>query len=400
MNIALTCQAARQPSTPVPLMSSGVSIAGVAIDVQILDSMQGAEPFWRALEHGQSLVTPYQRFDQLAAWQRHVGSPGGITPFIVVASDATGQPLFLWPFGLARRGPLRLIRFLGSKHSNFNLGLWRRDILDAITAEDITGILHRLNGGADLVMLFNQPMYWDGARNPFLQLPHQASVDMSAVLDLRAATGQPVLQALSASLRSRLRNKERKLRELPGYRYIQAASAEDIDRLLDVFFELKATHMAAQGLENVFAEPGVTDFLREACHGRLPDQRPVIEIHALESATEVLAVFGAIVDDYRCSTMFNTYTLGENMRHSPGLLLLVHMIDACSVRGIRTFDIGVGRAHYKSFFCREPEPLYDSFIALSRSGRLAAAAFAAAFCAKRTIKENAALWAAVQTWRS
>jgi CelD/BcsL family acetyltransferase involved in cellulose biosynthesis len=191
----------------------------------------------------------------------------------------------------------------------------------------------------------------------------------------------------------------RKLQKLRGYRYIQAATAEDIDRLLDSFFALKASHMAAQGSGNVFAEPGVAEFLREACHRKLANGRPLIEIHALEVADEVLALFGTIIDDYRCSSMFNTYTLGENARYSPGLILLGHMVNECAERGVRSFDIGVGRAHYKSFFCREPEPLVDTFLALTARGRLAAAGFAAAFSAKRAIKHNRTLWAAVQILR-
>src|SRR5215472_1582736 len=131
---------------------------------------------------------------------------------------------------------------------------------------------------------------------------------------------------------------------------------------------LKSAHMAAQGLGNVFAEPGVTAFLRAACQARLPDGRPLIEIHALEGGGEVLALFGATVDDYRFSSMFNTYTLGENARHSPGLVLLMHMVAACAERGLRSFDIGVGRAHYKSFFCREPDPLFDTFLPLTGVG--------------------------------
>ena len=46
--------------------------------------------------------------------------------------------------------------------------------------------------------------------------------------------------------------------------------------------------------------------------------------------------------------MFNTYTLSEHSRHSPGLILLMHMIEDCAARGVRSFDIGVGRARYKS----------------------------------------------------
>ena len=94
--------------------------------------------------------------------------------------------------------------------------------------------------------------------------------------------------------------------------------------------------------------------------------------------------------------MFNTYTLGENARHSPGLVLLMHMVAECADRGLRSFDIGVGRAHYKSSFCQEPEPLFDTFLPLTLRGRLAAGAFSTAFAAKRMIKQNPALWSAVQ----
>jgi CelD/BcsL family acetyltransferase involved in cellulose biosynthesis len=97
--------------------------------------------------------------------------------------------------------------------------------------------------------------------------------------------------------------------------------------------------------------------------------------------------------------MFNTYTLSPQARHSPGLILLQHMIEACAQRGTRSFDIGVGRAHYKSFFCKEAEPLFDTFLPLTPRGRLAAPAFRATFFAKRMIKTKPALWAAVQFLR-
>jgi len=75
------------------------------------------------------------------------------------------------------------------------------------------------------------------------------------------------------------------------------------------------------------------------------------------------------------------------------------MITACAARGLRSFDIGVGRARYKSFFCKEPEPLFDVFYPLTRRGRLAAHAFGAAFATKRVIKAQPALWGTVQALR-
>jgi len=394
MNIAACRQPAWEPLTP-----AGELGAAMVDRLEVFDTMAGAEPSWRALENGRLLATAYQRFDLLSTWHRHVGADTGITPFVVVGFDRAGEPLFLWPFGHIRKGPLKVIRFLGSKHSNFNVGLWRRHILPIISAADILGVMHRLMDDVDLAVLCNQPLCWDGASNPFALLPHQASVDMSARLSLQRTSRPPIEEILSTSMRSRLRNKERKLRKQAGYRYIRASSGEDIDRLLDSFFVLKARHMAAQGLDNVFAEPGVAKFLREACHCQLANGRPLIEIHALEVADEVLALFGTIIDEYRCSSMFNTYTLGTNARYSPGLLLLGHIINECHARGVGSFDIGVGRAHYKSFFCPEPDPLFDTFLALTPRGRLAAPVFAAAFSGKRAIKQNRMLWGGVQMLR-
>ena len=395
MDIAVSCHPGRDRSAPAKPRS-----ANKVARLEVFEDMAAAEPVWRSLEDGRALATPYQRFELLAAWQAHVGARTGVAPFIVAGFDHAGEPLFLWPFGRTQKGALKVVHFLGSKHANFNVGLWRRDAAAALTVSDLRDIFQRVGqAGVDLFALLSQPHAWDGIANPFGLLPHQPSVDMSARLSLADAGDDDADRGLTRSMRSRLRGKERKLQILDGYRYVRAASAEEIDRLLERFLTLKSRHMAAQGLVNVFAEAGVAEFLRHACHRKLADGRPLIEIHALEGGGDVLALFGATVDDYRFSSMFNTYTLGEHARHSPGLILLMHMVADCAGRGVRSFDIGVGRAHYKSFFCREAEPLFDTFLPVTPRGRIGAAAFGLAFATKRVIKQNRTLWAAVQTLR-
>jgi CelD/BcsL family acetyltransferase involved in cellulose biosynthesis len=397
MSIAVNYHPGQENVSPICLPR-----AGRIARIEVLDDIQAAEAFWRALERDDAWATPYQRFDLLAAWQFHVGARKGIVPFIVIGFDAAGQPLFLWPLGRKRIGPIRLAGFLGSKHASYNIGLWRRDLAAAISASDIRDLMARIaarpGNPVDLLALHSQPLTWAGLANPFGLMPRQLSAEDGACLHLTSPT-RGIEGAVSPAVQSRLRGKERKLKKLAGYRYIQAVSAADIDRLLDAFFALKAVHMRSQGLTNVFADPGVAAFVRQACHVRLPDGRPLIEIHALEGDGEVLALYGAVVDPYRFSAMFNTYTLSRHARQSPGLILLQHMIGACADRRARSFDIGVGRAHYKSFFCKEPEPLFDTFLAFTPRGRLAAPAIQATFAAKRMIKGRPALWAAVQFLR-
>jgi CelD/BcsL family acetyltransferase involved in cellulose biosynthesis len=205
MDIAVSDRPAREQTTP-----AATRRADKVARVETFHDMPAAELFWRRLEGANSLSTPYQRFDLLAAWQHHVGERTGVTPFIIVGLDQAGEPLCLWPFGRIRKGPLHLVSFLGSKHANFNIALWRRESLAAIGAGDIGDILARVaDHGVDLVALFDQPFAWDGLANPFALLPHQASVDASA--HLRARPGISESHCFGFCCRARF------LRELGDY---------------------------------------------------------------------------------------------------------------------------------------------------------------------------------------
>jgi CelD/BcsL family acetyltransferase involved in cellulose biosynthesis len=98
--------------------------------LDIFDDIGAAESYWRAVA-GQHLRNR-RTYEFLKLWHCHVGADTGVSPFIVVAFNATGTPLFLWPFGTRKVAGLRLAEFLGGKHANFNMALWRRDIAATI----------------------------------------------------------------------------------------------------------------------------------------------------------------------------------------------------------------------------------------------------------------------------
>ena len=281
------------------------------------------------------------------------------------------------------------MRFLGGKHANYNFGPWRRDFgCDADVLRALIDWLAEARPALDAIELLNQPESWDGLANPLRALAHQSSPSDGYRLAL-AGTPEALLErVLSNSMRGRLRTKERKLEKLPGYRYLRAKTGAEVDRFLNSFFAQKAARLAEQGIDNVFASPGVADFIREACLLGLEHERPVIEIHALECEGDVLAIFAGVNDGQRFSSMFNTYTFGENARQSPGLLLLTHVIGDCLARGVSAYDHGVGEAQYKSFFSDATEPLFDSFFGLSPRGQALAAVIAAKATLKRWVKRS------------
>jgi CelD/BcsL family acetyltransferase involved in cellulose biosynthesis len=389
--------AAAMPRPAAPAFSGKSPIARI----DIIRTMSGAELVWRAFGHHDHLATPYQNFELLAAWQESVGISENVAPFIVVAYDGTGHPLILLPLIVSRENGAQIARFMGGKHSTFNMPIWRRDFAETATPGDIEFVLDAIRNapdGIDVLALTQQPKNWLGIVNPFARLSGQPSTNPCPRMTMRP--GCKPEERVSTSTRRRLRNKERKLQGLPGYRYLVATDDADINRLLDQFFTIKPARMALSNLPNVFADDATKEFIRSACMAKIPGGGRAIELHALECDDELISIFATVADGDRFSTMFNTYTISENARYSPGLILLRNMIDHFGERGYTAYDFGVGSEEYKMTFCKEDEPLVDSFIPLTARGRFAALGLSSLTHAKRLVKQNPVLMQMAQLLRS
>ncbi len=371
--------------------------------VAIFDTMDAARSDWRDLENQDCFATPFQRFEFLAAWQTNIGAPEGHRPLIVVGYDAARRPLLLLPLAVKRVRGVRVAEFMGGKHATYNMAIMRRSLAETIGKADLDLVIdaiHAQGPGVDIVVFERQPERWHGLPNRFLTLlPSQPSVNECPSLNMPPNAAPTDL--IKNSVRRFLRNKkERKLQDLPGYRHLKAETDAEIDHVLEAFFRIKPLRMAAQGLPDIFADPAVQAFVRESCRAKLPSGDRAIILHALESDTEMLAIFAGMADGTRFSTMFGTYTMSANARYSPGMVLTRVMVDYYAERGYAAFDLGVGTDPYKHTFCKDDEPLLDSFIGLSMRGKITVATLSGISRTKRAIKQNPTLMRGIGKVRS
>ncbi|MCW5693112.1 MAG: GNAT family N-acetyltransferase [Pseudolabrys sp.] len=390
MSVAVATRSPAADTAPRPARPVGV--ASALARIEIFRDMASAQPFWQALERGGAFKTPYQAFDFLDLWQRHIGAGEGVSPFIVTGFDADDRPLFLLPFG-RRRGAagLRVVEFLGGKHSNFNMGLWRADFLGALTVSDLEAVRDRLRSEADVVVLNNQPLAWAGRDNPFALLPHQASPSFGFAGPLTADFETLFNERTSAVGRRKMRKKERTLAEAGVVTFARAASDDEIRRVAEDFYAQKSARMRAIGLPDVFAAQDVRDFVTAGALTPTADRSRLIELYTLSVDDTIVATMGGVCANGRFSAMFSSIIHGRFGTESPGEQLLVRVVRDCCERGLHTFDLGVGEASYKSMFC-EPEPMFDSYWPLSAKGRAFAATRRGFAAAKRAVKQNPALW--------
>lgn len=382
----MTMAAAMQSRTAEsPARSKASRIA----HVDLISNIAEAEAAWRVLEQPGHLFTPYQRFDLLGSWARSVGEREGARPLVVIARDAEQMPLAVLPLALRQGHGVRTARFMGGKHTTFNMGLWNAELAAQAVTADLDVLFAPLHDQVDVLALTQQPKRWHDQQNPFALLPQQSAINGCPLLAMEP--GGPPASRISNSFRRRLKSKEKKFQTLAGYRYHLATTDADVTRLLDWFFRVKPARMAEQKLPNVFAEPGVEQFIRSACLAPRGEGR-VIDIHALECDDEVIAIFAGVADGQRFSTMFNTYTMSEHARYSPGLILMRYIIDRYAERGYRSLDLGIGTDEYKRMFCKDDEDIFDSFVPLTSRGKLAAMAMSSLNHGKRLVKQNQMLF--------
>jgi CelD/BcsL family acetyltransferase involved in cellulose biosynthesis len=381
------------PSTAPVASPIGAAFARV----EVFDDPARVLDAWRDLSP-EICGSFYQGESFLLAWLDSFAAREKARPFFILARDQGGAPLALLPLGLFRFGPLRIAQFLGGKHSNYNLGLFRADW--AFSASDLATLLRAAAGavrdGPHLYRLANLPLSWRGAANPLTLLPYRPAASNAFATRL-AGDGEAFLAArLSADARKKLRKKEKRLAAMGALHYFRAVSAQEAEQIIDAYF----AHKSRQGAGHVAREhvDATMDFYR-ALASR--DAGRVMEFHALALDGRIIAALGAGRNGGRLQGMFISYEPDpEIARSSPGELLLSHVLrDACA-RGLSSFDLGIGEARYKMAFCDEAERLADVLFAPTALGRVAAPFFAFAAAAKAAIKRNPRLFALVKKWRA
>jgi CelD/BcsL family acetyltransferase involved in cellulose biosynthesis len=378
----------------------GCVTAGEAVfaSVRVFAEPREALDFWRALAP-EVCGSFYQSENFLLPWLGTCGSQQKVTPFFIVARDALGAPLALLPFGLFRFGPLRVAQFLGGKHSNTNLGLFRADA--AFSARDLRQLLReaaREKNGPHLYRLLNLPLVWRGAANPLLLLPHWPAANSGYATKLGLDGEAWLATRLSAPMRKKWRKKEKRLAGMGALRYFRAESPAQAEEILEAFFRQKRLRVAGFGDG---AEAAATRAFYAALTAfRASAAPPALELHALSLDGRVIATFAAGLNGGRLQGLFISFDADpEIARSSPGEILLSHVLrDACA-RKIAEFDLGLGDARYKTTFCDEVEAMADALFAPRLAGLLAQPFFAAGLAAKNAIKRNPHLWGLVKDWR-
>lgn len=358
--------------------------------IDVFASLAEARRDWDELE-AVAGASPYQAFAFADAWFATIGAARRASPFIVVAREKSGRPLALLPFARRSRGLLGVVEFIGGKHANFNLGLFRPG--RAWSAAALLGLLSAAapqgEARVDLYALVNQPRDWQGRVNPLAALGGWASPSFSYKSELPVAFEAWRDARCSRAARRKLRKKAERLASMGAVSHGIARDAAEAARTLDALIARRCDRARREGILDAYENPDAQAFLRHLATDGPAGGRSIMELHALMLDERVVAAFAALSDRDRLSGLVIAYDADpEIARCSPGELILHEVVRSAIARGFKTFDLGVGEARYKNECCEAAETLFDTFVTLSPLGRLAALAYRLERRVRRIVKRS------------
>ena len=368
-----------------------------AITLSFATDLSAAEPAWREFEQ-RADCTPFQSFDWLAAWHRHIGAARGVTPAIVTARRGADLVLLL-PLAVERRGLTRRLSFLGQDLCDYNAPLLAPDFSRSVGPVEFARLWQNIRAllqatpalRHDIVTLAKMPETVGGQTNPLLGLDVQLNPSGAYETALGSDWEQFYTAKRSSATRRRDRTKLKRLGELGAVKFVNPAESAELALTLDTLVQQKAKSFARMGVPNMFAQPGWTAFFQELATA--PRLRGLVHLSRLEVGDTWAAVNLGLTFRDCYYHILASYDDGEVSRFGPGAAHLRELLRHAIERGLKRFDFTIGDEPYKRDWCETEQRLHDHTSAATLRGWPAAALTLGWRRAKRAIKQSAALWA-------
>lgn len=361
-------------------------------------SLSGLSGLWKSFE-SDAVCTPYQRYDWLRLWQRHIGEASCIKPLIGILSSDDGRIIAILPFGLHTRGLLRTASWLGDKHANYFMGLFDKNTdLQPFDCQLILSALAK-QFRIDSFVLKNQPKSWQGFANPFAELPNQPSPSQAYSAALMSDYNAFYESRPTGRWKRQLRSKSAKLAKNGPVEVLHLTTSDTADEVLEIYFEQKCERLKKKGIPDPFSSDSVRGFFR-ALLNEQDDAQPLIEFYALTCSNEVLAIYAGSSFHGRFSASICSIANSPLQNFSPGEQLLAGLIEDRVKKGDQEIDLGIGEGRYKAHWCPDSDELFDTFLPTTRLGHISIGVASCKRRSKRFVKQNPEIWSLARRIRA
>ena len=386
----------------LPLDRTGLNQSGLRgqVSVDWVSEPSSIKAEWLELEAGEPL--PFGDYAWAQAWYEQLDREGTDKPVIVIGRGPYGEPYFILPFVLERRGPFRVLLWPGGTHSGYQHGLFSdacRAHIESVGAKTFWAQVFAELPGVDAIAAYGVPETDVADDHPLTHLSRfgcgcaghrfALSPDWTSLYEAKC----------NAKLRRNDRRCERRLEELGDVSFRVARSAQEKHDLVDVMLDQKSSQLQEMGAPDFTSAPGIAGFYH--CLATSDEWGDGSEpfIAALELDGQPIAVNLALIKHGCANGMILSMTSGEAEKFGPGRLLLRRSLEHFCNIGLKSMDLGAGDDPYKLHWADETVERCDVIVPLNVRGRAFALGLRILFAAKARIKTSPLLWRLFSRYR-
>jgi CelD/BcsL family acetyltransferase involved in cellulose biosynthesis len=371
----------------------------------VYKSLTAVETEWRRFE-AVAECTPFQTYEWLAAWQRHVGLCEGVVPAIAVGRFADGKTAIIAPLAVTPRHSFRRLCWFGQDLCDYNAPLFARDFSQRVTPDGFLAFWRELRAQLqsdpdlrhDWIDFEKMPETVGAQINPFTQLAVMPNANSAHITQLGDDWETFYRDVRSSATRRRDRAKRKRIAEFGEIRFITAAAPDEIGRTLETVWNQKKRIFVRKGISDIFSRPGYRDFFLDFASN--PQTRHLAHVSRLEVGSNCAAANFAITFGDCYYHVLSSYCDDELTRHGPGTLHLRELLAHAIRLGLRRFDFTIGDERYKLEWSDLRLKLFDYSAAATWRGWPLHFASIARRRLKRLIKQSPLAWSLVCRIRS
>ncbi|HEY0098458.1 MAG TPA: GNAT family N-acetyltransferase [Pyrinomonadaceae bacterium] len=328
---------------------------------------------WQTLADSSPTASVFSTWYWISAWWKHFGD--GVSPFIIVARDTEGNLVGVAPLVRHRRGPFRVLKFLGAPHSDYHEFLFRPHEQPLISAA-ICKFLLGLRDEWDV---------WEvndvTASSPLWPLIEEVFADEFEIHPLRDITCPyaalpddwgTFLGGLSRKRGRYIRNRLEYLERI-GVGYRTATRKDAITETMDHLYLMHVERWRNRKCLNpVHGVPHFLPFLKEAAMNF--NEAGCLALAEITTGHRPMA----IALNFRYKTKVYNYLRGFDIAwhsYSPGLLLDVLAIKQAIESYCREYDFARGDEDYKRTISNRLRVNRHAFVTRRAKSDLMLAAF-------------------------